>query len=59
MAEALFKALIRGYETAYYNKKARKSKEVCVLGGGGDLGDGSESRNFRWEVMTTGGNYRA
>ena len=26
MAEALFKALIRGYEKAYYNQKARKSR---------------------------------
>ena len=43
MAEALFKALIRDDEKAYYNKKARKSRGVC----------GSESRNFRRGVMTT------
>ena len=35
MAEALFKALIRSYEKAYYNKRARKSKEVVGVEGWG------------------------
>ena len=30
MAEALFKALIRGYEKAYYNKKARTRREYTT-----------------------------